>query len=198
VTLGLTPRQYSPPWPHLPLFEVLDDVVPELVARRHAGATQRPSRPAKTPEADIDRMWAVNVKSLYYMTVHAFPALRKRGGGVVINIASVAALRPRPGVTWYNATKGAVITITVAMAAEVAPDKIRVNAIATAVGRTAMFDEMYGADAADAVAKLAATMPLGRLCQPNDVAGAAAFPASDDASFITGVILPVDGGRMIR
>lgn len=180
---------------------MVDKVVAEFggfdILVNNAGATQKPSRLAKTPEADIDRMWAINVKSLYYMTVHAFPVLRKRGGGVVINIASVAALRPRPGMTWYNATKGAVITITMAMAAEVAPDKIRVNAIAPAVGQTAMFDEMYGADAGDAVAKLAATMPLGRLCQPNDVAGAAAFLASDDASFITGVILPVDGGRMI-
>jgi 3-oxoacyl-[acyl-carrier protein] reductase len=180
---------------------MVDEVVGKLggfdILVNNAGATQRPSRLARTPEADIDRMWAVNVKSLYYMSVHAFPVLRKRGGGTVINIASVAALRPRPGMTWYNATKGAVITITMAMAAELAPDKIRVNAIAPAVGRTQMFDQMYGAEAENAVAKLAATMPLGRLCEPDDVAGAAAFLASSDAQFITGIVLPVDGGRLI-
>jgi 3-oxoacyl-[acyl-carrier protein] reductase len=185
--------------------ESVKAMVDEVIARlggfdiliNNAGATQRPSRLAKTPEAEIDKMWAVNVKSLYYMSVHALPVLRKRGGGAVINIASVAALRPRPGMTWYNATKGAVITITMAMAAELAPDKIRVNAIAPAVGQTQMFDQMYGNEAAEAVAKLAATMPLGRLCEPDDVAGAAAFLASDDARFVTGIILPVDGGRLI-
>jgi 3-oxoacyl-[acyl-carrier protein] reductase len=163
----------------------------------NAGMTQKPARIARITEADLDRLFAVNVKSLYHMAVHALPVLRKRGGGVVINIASVAAMRPRPGMTWYNATKAAVITITQSMAAELASDHIRVNAIAPAVGQTQMFKEMYGADSAEAAQRLVASIPLGRLCAPDDIAGAAVYLASEDAAFVTGVILPVDGGRLV-
>jgi 3-oxoacyl-[acyl-carrier protein] reductase len=163
----------------------------------NAGMTQKPARIARIAEADLDRMFAVNVKSLYHMAVHALPVLRKRGGGVVINIASVAAMRPRPGMTWYNASKAAVITITQSMAAELAPDHIRVNAIAPAVGQTQMFKDMYGDESDGAAQRLIAGIPLGRLCSPNDIAGAALYLASDDAAFVTGVILPVDGGRLV-
>jgi 3-oxoacyl-[acyl-carrier protein] reductase len=131
------------------------------------------------------------------MAVHALPVLRKRGGGAVINIASVAAIRPRPGMTWYSASKAAVITITQSMAAELAPDNIRVNAIAPAAGQTAMFTAMYGADSNDAASRLVETIPLGRLCTPEDIAAAAVYLASDDAAFVTGAILPVDGGRLV-
>jgi 3-oxoacyl-[acyl-carrier protein] reductase len=163
----------------------------------NAAITQKPARIAKTPEADIDRLFAVNVKSLYHMAVHALPVLRSRGGGVVINIASVAALRPRPGMAWYNATKAAVVNLTQSMAAELAPDRIRVNAIAPVAGRTAMFDVMFG-DGVDAASqRLAESIPLGRLATPEDIASAAVYLASDEAAFITGVILPVDGGRMV-
>jgi len=163
----------------------------------NAGMTQKPARIARIAEADLDRLLAVNVKSLYHMAVHALPVLRKRGGGVVINIASVAAIRPRPGMTWYNASKAAVITITQSMAAELAPDRIRVNAIAPAVGQTPMFTSMYGADTEDAANRLIETIPLGRLCKPEDIAAAAVYLASDDAAFVTGAILPVDGGRLV-
>jgi 3-oxoacyl-[acyl-carrier protein] reductase len=163
----------------------------------NAGLTQRPMRIAKIGEAELDRLLEVNVKSLYHMAVHALPVLRKRGGGVVINIASVSAMRPRPGMTWYNATKAAVIVITQSMAAELAPDRIRVNAIAPAVGRTALFDVMFADDRDAAEAKLAETIPLGRLCLPEDVAAAAVYLASDDANYVTGAILPVDGGRTV-
>ncbi len=163
----------------------------------NAAITQKPARIARTAEADIDRLLAVNVKSLYHMAVHALPVLRSRGGGVVINIASVAALRPRPGMTWYNATKAAVVNLTQSMAAELAPDRIRVNAIAPVAGRTAMFDVMFG-DGVDAASqRLAESIPLGRLATPEDIASAAVYLASDEAAFITGVILPVDGGRMV-
>jgi 3-oxoacyl-[acyl-carrier protein] reductase len=163
----------------------------------NAAITQKPARIAKTAEADIDRLLAVNVKSLYHMAVHALPVLRRRGGGAVINIASVAALRPRPGMTWYNATKAAVVNLTQSMAAELAPDRIRVNAIAPVAGRTAMFDVMFG-DGVDAASqRLAESIPLGRLATPEDIASAAVYLASDEAAFITGVILPVDGGRMV-
>lgn len=163
----------------------------------NAAITQKPARIAKVAESDIDRLFAVNVKSLYHMAVHALPVLRKRGGGAVINIASVAAMRPRPGMSWYNATKAAVVNLTQSMAAELAPDRIRVNAIAPVAGRTAMFDVMFG-DGVDAASqRLVESIPLGRLCTPEDIASAAVYLASDEAAFVTGVILPVDGGRMV-
>ena len=164
----------------------------------NAALSQRPGRIAKIAEADLDRLLAVNVKSLYHMAVHGVPVLRRGGGGVVINIASVTAIRPRPGMTWYNATKAAVISITHSMAAELAPDRIRVNAIAPAVGRTPMFDTMYDdAQRDEAVRQLAKTIPLGRLCEPDDIAAAAVYLVSDEAVFVTGVVLPVDGGRLV-
>jgi 3-oxoacyl-[acyl-carrier protein] reductase len=163
----------------------------------NAALTQKPARMAKTTEQEIDRLLAVNIKSIYHMAVHALPVLRKLGGGVVINITSVGALRPRPGMAWYNATKSALITLTQSMAAEFAPDKIRVNAIAPVAGRTAMMDAMFGDDVEAGIARLLTTIPLGRLAEPEDIAAAAVFLASDDAAFITGVVLPVDGGRMV-
>jgi 3-oxoacyl-[acyl-carrier protein] reductase len=163
----------------------------------NAALTQKPARIAKIVEADLDRLLDVNVKSYYYMAVHALPVLRKRGGGVVINIASVTAIRPRPGMCWYQATKAAVISLTQTMAAELAPDRIRVNAIAPAVGRTSMLASMFGPDDQAGIDRVVATIPLGRLCEPEDIAGAALYLASEDASFVTGVVLPVDGGRLV-
>ncbi len=165
----------------------------------NAAITQVPKRIAKTPKDELDRLFEINVKSLYYMAVHALPVIRKGGGGSVVNIASVTGMRPRPGMTWYNATKAAVISITYSMAAELAPDRIRVNAIAPGVGRTPMFDAMFGkGEKADAAHdSLVETMPLGRLSKPSDIAAAAVYLVSDDAEFVTGVILPVDGGRLV-
>lgn len=164
----------------------------------NAAITQQPRRIAKTSPEDVDRLFDINVKSLYHMAVHALPVIRERGGGNVINIASVTAIRPRPGMTWYNATKAAVISITYSMAAELAPDKIRVNAIAPGVARTPMFEAMYaGKDVDAAQDMLLGTMPLGRLTKPSDIASAAVYLASDEAEFVTGVILPVDGGRLV-
>ncbi len=182
---------------------MVEDVVARLgrfdTLINNAAITQTPRRIAKTPPEELDRLLNVNVKSLYHMAVHALPVIRQRGGGNVINIASVTAIRPRPGMTWYNATKAAVISITQSMAAELAPDRIRVNAIAPGVGRTPMFDAMYGGkDAADAAYdRLVETMPLGRLSRPSDIASAAVYLASDEAEFVTGIILPVDGGRLV-
>jgi 3-oxoacyl-[acyl-carrier protein] reductase len=163
----------------------------------NAAVTQKPARLAKTSEADLDRLLAVNIKSLYHMGVHALPVLKAAGGGSVINIASVGAMRPRPGMAWYNATKAAMITLTQSMAAEFARDKIRVNAIAPVAGRTAMMDVMFGEDVEKGIARLLETIPLGRLAEPADIASAALFLASDDAAFITGITLPVDGGRLV-
>jgi 3-oxoacyl-[acyl-carrier protein] reductase len=181
-------------------------MVEDVVARfgpfdtlmNNAAITQMPRRIAKTPPEELDRLFDINVKSLYHMAVHALPVIRKRGGGNVINVASVTAIRPRPGMTWYNATKAAVISITHSMAAELAPDHIRVNAIAPGVGRTPMFEAMYAGKDADAAHNmLVETMPLGRLSKPSDIASAAVYLASDEAEFLTGVILPVDGGRLV-
>jgi 3-oxoacyl-[acyl-carrier protein] reductase len=163
----------------------------------NAALTQKPSRLAKISEADLDRLLAVNIKGLYHMATHALPVMRAGGGGSVINIASVGALRPRPGMSWYNATKSAMITLTQSMAAELAPDKIRVNAIAPVAGRTAMMDTMFGDKVDEGIERLIATIPLGRLAEPADIAAAAVFLASDDAAFITGIVLPVDGGRLV-
>lgn len=163
----------------------------------NAGMTQKPRRAARVPETDIDRLFAVNVKSLYHMAVHAVPLLRAAGGGAIVNIASVTALRPRPGMAWYNASKAAVISLTQSLAAELAPDRIRVNAVAPVLGRTAMAAVMFGDEAEAALERLEAGVPLGRLCEPADVAAACLYLASPDAGFVTGVVLPVDGGRLV-
>jgi len=165
----------------------------------NAGISQPPRRMARLPEADIDAIFAVNVKALYHSAVHVLPIVVAGGGGAVINIASVTAIRPRPGMTWYNAAKAAVISITQSMAAEFAENRVRVNAIAPGVGRTPMFDAIFSdpKKADEAHDRLVETFPLGRLSKPSDVAAAAVYLASDEAEFVTGVVLPVDGGRLI-
>jgi 3-oxoacyl-[acyl-carrier protein] reductase len=131
------------------------------------------------------------------MAVHALPVMRKAGNASVINIASVTGLRPRPGMTWYNATKAAVLSITQSMAADLAADGIRVNAIAPAAGRTPMFDSMFGDQLEQGIDRVLETIPLRRLCDPEDIASAAVYLASAEASYVTGIVLPVDGGRLV-
>ena len=161
----------------------------------NAAITQKPARIAKTAEADIDRLLAVNVKSLYHMAVHALPVLRRRGRRRRHQHRVGGRAAAAPGMTWYNATKAAVVNLTQSMAAELAPDRIRVNAIAPVAGRTAMFDVMFGEGVDAASERLAESIPLGRLSTPEDIASAAVYLASDEAAFVTGVMLPVDGGR---
>ncbi|MBM3565507.1 MAG: SDR family oxidoreductase, partial [Alphaproteobacteria bacterium] len=123
---------------------------------------------------------------------------RQQGSGAILNIASTAALRPRPGLTWYNGSKGAVVTLTKSMAAELAPDRIRVNALNPVIGETGLTAEfMGGKDTPELRKKFVATIPLGRMSQPLDVANAALFLCSAEAEFLTGVCLEVDGGRCI-
>ncbi len=151
------------------------------------------------PEADYDRVFAVNTKGVYLGCKYAIPALRERGGGVIVNTASIGAVAPRPGVTVYNATKGAVMTMTRGLATEVAPFKIRVNAVNPVAAETNFLKGALGLDVMpDAIRQAVVQgIPLGRLAEPRDVAAAVLFLASDDAEFLTGVCLSVDGGRSI-
>jgi 3-oxoacyl-[acyl-carrier protein] reductase len=145
----------------------------------------------------VDKILAVNVKAIWLAARHVVPVFRKQGGGVIINTASTAGLRPRPGLTVYNASKGAAITMTKSMAVELAADKIRVNALCPVAGETPLLSTFMGADTPELRAKFKATIPLGRLSTPRDIANAALYLASDDAEFITGVALEVDGGRCV-
>ena len=148
-------------------------------------------------EEQFDRIFAVNVKSIYLFAQAVVPHFRKVGGGVIINIGSTAGLRPRPGLTWYNTSKGAVNLASKSMAVELAPDKIRVCAIAPTIGETALLASFIGGDSDELRAKFRAGVPLGRLSTPQDVANAALFLASDEADFLTGVVLEVDGGKSV-
>ena len=165
----------------------------------NAGTTHKNQSMLRVDEATFDRVYATNVKSLYWSAQTVVPVLQRQGqGGAIINIASTAASRPRPGLTWYAGTKGAAVTITKGMAAELAPDRIRVTAINPVMGETGLFTDFLPGDNNEATrAKIIATIPLGRFSTPLDIARACAFLASDDAEFITGVDLEVDGGRCI-
>jgi 3-oxoacyl-[acyl-carrier protein] reductase len=163
----------------------------------NAGITHRNQPMLEVDEATYDRVFAVNVKSIYWSARAAVPAFRRQGGGCFVNIASTAGLRPRPGLTWYNGTKGAVIVISKTMAVELAPDRIRVNAICPVIGETGLTAEFMGGDSPELRAKFVATIPLGRMSLPKDVAATALFLASDEAEFLTGVALEVDGGRCV-
>ena len=164
----------------------------------NAAITQKNQPLLDTDEATFDRMFNVNVKSIYHMAQAVVPVMRKKGRGVILNIGSVAGIRPRPGLSWYNASKGAVNTLSKSMAAELGPDNIRVNAICPVMGVTGMFELFMGMpDTPENRAKFISTIPLGRFSTPADVAAVALFLASDAAEFITGVEMPVDGGRTI-
>ena len=168
------------------------------VVVNNAGTTHKNRPMLEVDEATYDRVFAVNVKSVYHSAIHAVPLFRRQGRGSFINIASTAGIRPRPGLTWYAATKGAVITMTKSMAVELAPDNIRANAINPVVSATGLLkDFLPGEDTPEARAKFVATIPLGRMSTPRDVAAACLFLASPDAEFLTGVCLEVDGGRCI-
>jgi len=171
--------------------------VPHIVVN-NAGTTHRNQPMLDVDEATFDRVFNVNVKSIFHMTKAVVPLMRQQGQGSIINIGSTAGLRPRPGLTWYNASKGAVNLLSKSMAAELGPDGIRVNAICPVMGATGLIEQFLGApDTPEARARITAGIPLGRMSTPEDVAQAALYLASDAAAFITGVELPVDGGRTI-
>ncbi len=163
----------------------------------NAGVTHRNRPMLEVSEEWFDRIFSVNVKALYLSALELVPVFRAQGGGVVVNVASTAGIRPRPGLTVYNASKAAAILFSKSMAVEFAPDNIRVNAVCPVAGDTPLLAEFMGGDTPELRAKFAASVPLGRLSQPRDIANAVAFLSSDDAAFITGVALEVDGGRCI-
>jgi 3-oxoacyl-[acyl-carrier protein] reductase len=163
----------------------------------NAGTTHRNRPMLEVDEATFDRVFAVNVKSLYWMAQAAIPVLHRQGrGGSIINIGSTAGIRPRPGLVWYNGTKGAVNIMTHCMAIELAPDNIRVNSVCPVIGATGLMEAFMGQpDSPDIRQRFLATIPLGRMSTPADIANACLWLAEDASSFITGILLPVDGGR---
>jgi 3-oxoacyl-[acyl-carrier protein] reductase len=163
----------------------------------NAGTTHRNKPIMEVTDAEFDRIFAVNVKSIL-LTAQAFiPHMREKGGGAFINIGSTAGLRPRPGLTVYNASKGAVHVMTKSLAVELAPDNIRVCALAPVAGETPLLAMFMGEDTPEKRAAFKASVPLGRFSKPEDIGFAALYLASDEAAFLTGVVLEVDGGRCI-
>jgi len=163
----------------------------------NAGTTHRNMPMTDVTEEEFDRVFAVNVKSIYLMAKATVPHFREHGGGVILNIGSTAGVRPRPGLTWYNGSKGAVNLLSKSMAVELAGDRIRVNAIAPVAGETPLLATFMGEDTPEKRAQFRASIPWGRLSTPQDMANAALYLCSDDAEMVTGTVLAVDGGRCI-
>lgn len=163
----------------------------------NAGYTHRKGDMLNVEEETFDLIAAVNMKSIYYSTLAVTPIMEAQGGGSIITTASTSGQRPRPGLTWYNASKGWAITATKSMAAELAQKNIRVNCLCPVVGETAMLGQFLGGDTPEIRANFTRSIPLGRLSTPLDIANAALWLASDEAEFITGVTLEVDGGASI-
>jgi len=163
----------------------------------NAGTTHRNQPMTEVTEEEYERIFAVNVKSVYLSAKHIVPVMKKQGFGVILNVASTAGVRPRPGLVWYNTSKGAMMTATKAMAIELAGEKIRVNAINPVAGETGMLHLFMGEDTPEKRAQFISSIPLGRLSLPEDMANAALFLCSDEAEMITGLCMEVDGGRSI-
>jgi 3-oxoacyl-[acyl-carrier protein] reductase len=163
----------------------------------NAGRPQAPAPFVETTEADFDRLFAVNAKAIFLAAQQAVPIMRKQGGGVILNTVSVAAIRPRPNLLAYNSSKGAALVMSKSLAVELAPDRIRVNAVCPGPGDTPMLATFVGGDSEAHKAAFLSSIPLGRLCAPDDIANTMVFLASDEASFITGDVIEVDGGRCI-
>ncbi len=163
----------------------------------NAGVTHLPMPMEEVLEDEFDRVLAVNAKSVYLTARHLVPRMKARGRGAILNIASTAGLSPRPRLSWYNASKGWMITATKAMAVELAPQGIRVNALCPVAGETPLLASFLGEDTPERRAAFLATIPLGRFSTPEDLANAALYLCSDEAGMVTGVAMEVDGGRCI-
>lgn len=183
---------------HAAVKACVDAFGPPDIVVNNAGTTHRNQWMLDVDEATFDRVFNVNVKSIYHMAHAVVPIMRERKRGAIINVGSTAGIRPRPGLTWYNASKGAVNLMSKSMAAELGPFNIRVNSICPVMSATGMIELFLGApDTPENRAKIIAGIPLGRMSTPEDVAEAALYLASDAGRFITGIELPVDGGRTI-
>ena len=163
----------------------------------NAGVSHQPAALDDISEADFDRVVAVNMKSVYLTARHLVPHMKANRAGAILNVASTAAVSPRPRLSWYNASKGWMVTATKSMAVELAPLGIRVNAINPVAGETPLLKTFMGEDTPEMRAKFLATIPLGRFSTPEDMGNAACFLCSDEAAMITGIAMEVDGGRVI-
>ena len=163
----------------------------------NAGITHLPMAMEEVGEEEFDRVLAVNAKSVYLTAKALVPGMKAAGTGAILNVASTAGLSPRPRLNWYNASKGWMITATKAMAVELAPFGVRVNALAPVAGETPLLKSFMGEDTPEIRAKFLATIPLGRFSTPEDMGNAALYLCSDEASMVTGVVMEVDGGRCV-
>ncbi len=163
----------------------------------NAGITHLPKPMEEVEEDEFDRVSAVNMKSVYLTARSLVPEMKARGTGAILNIASTAGLSPRPNLNWYNASKGWMITATKAMAVELAPSGVRVNALCPVAGETPLLASFMGQDTPEMRAKFLSTIPIGRFSTPEDMGNAACYLCSDEASMVTGVAMEVDGGRCI-
>jgi 3-oxoacyl-[acyl-carrier protein] reductase len=179
------------------LAETVLSNAPLDILVNNAGVTHLPSAMEDVTEADFDRVFNVNMKSVFLLARAFVPHFKERKTGVILNVASTAGVSPRPRLNWYNASKGWMITATKTMAVELAPDGIRVNAINPVAGDTPLLKTFMGEDTPEMRAKFLSTIPLGRFSTPEDMGNAACFLCSDEASMITGVAMEVDGGRCI-
>ncbi|MBN3850852.1 MULTISPECIES: SDR family oxidoreductase [Burkholderiaceae] len=176
----------------------IEDFGSVQIVVNNAGTTHRNKPVLEVTEAEFDRVYAVNVKSIYWSVQEFVPYFREQGGGSFVNIASTAGVRPRPGLVWYNGSKGAVIIASKSLAVELGPERIRVNCVNPVIGETALLSEFMGVeDTPQNRQRFLAGIPLGRFSTPQDIANAALYLASDDAEFVTGVCLEVDGGRCV-
>ena len=180
------------------MIEAAQDAFGQInIMVNNAGVTHLPAPMEDVSEEDFDRVMAVNMKSIYLTSRTLVPLMKAQRAGCILNIASTAGVSPRPRLNWYNASKGWLITATKAMAVELAPEGIRVNALNPVAGETPLLKSFMGEDTPEMRAKFLSTIPLGRFSTPEDMGNAACYLCSDEASMITGVAMEVDGGRCI-
>lgn len=172
-------------------FESVDILV------NNAGVTHKPMAMEDVGDEDFDRIFRVNAKSVYLTAKHTVPLMKNQGYGAILNIASTGGVSPRPNLSWYNASKGWMITATKTMAVELASHGIRVNAINPVAGETPLLKSFMGEDTPEVRARFLSTIPLGRFSTPEDMGNAACYLCSDEASMVTGTCMEVDGGRCI-
>ncbi|MGB2201249.1 MAG: glucose 1-dehydrogenase [Pseudooceanicola atlanticus] len=163
----------------------------------NAGVTHLPKPMEDVSEEEFDRVLTINAKSVFLTAKALVPAMKARGSGAILNISSTAGISPRPNLNWYNASKGWMMTATQAMAIELAPFGVRVNAVNPVAGETPLLPQFMGEDTPEMRTKFVSSIPMGRLSTPLDIANAALYLCSDEAGLVTGICLPVDGGRCI-